>query len=171
MPIQPLLVWYLLSELTPWSAIPSPLTQFHRNPTCLLFLAHLFAEPLFGEDFTALVQLFYPSVGILESGFHSDCWLSLPKPVHERDFLCLLQKYSLHVNAITTLSHRSHGNSSWHWWWMMATSHYSLRLYLWTGLRDFFCLKVKGSLKLVHARHDWWIQWSKLWRSPANTEL
>ena len=45
-----------------------------------------FCRTFFGEGSTALVQLFYTSVGILESGFHSDCPLSLPKPVHEQDF-------------------------------------------------------------------------------------
>ena len=50
-----------------------------------------FYRTFFGGGSTALVQLFYPSVGILKSEFHSDCRLSLPKPVHVHEwdfFIC-----------------------------------------------------------------------------------
>ena len=84
----------VLFRLTSRSVIPSPLTlpQKSRLPS---LPRSSFCWNFFGEGSTALAQLSYPSVWILESEFHSDCRLSLPKPVHERDFLSLFQKHFL----------------------------------------------------------------------------
>ena len=41
---------------------------------------------------------------LITNGFHSDCRLSLPKPVYERDFLSLFQKHFL----LAFLSEKAH---------------------------------------------------------------
>ena len=79
---------YFLSQLTPRSMM----SLFLRNSSTeipLFFHAHLFAE-FFSEKAPPLSY----NIFILQLEFHSDCRPSLPMPVHERDFLSLLQNSS-----------------------------------------------------------------------------